>query len=131
VLQVFPDALDDVNVILPPAQKVVGPLAATVGVTGTGLTVIVVEPLAEVHPLPFVTFTVYVPPALTVIDCVVAPVLQVFPVVLDDVKTTLPPAQNVNGPLAETVGVLGNGFTVMVVDAVEEVQPFPSVTLTV
>lgn len=63
--------------------------------------------------------------------CVVAPVLHVFPVALDDVNTTLPPVQNVNGPLAETVGVLGNGFTVMVVEAVEEVHPFPSVTLTV
>ena len=68
MLQVFPVALDEVKVTLPPLQKVVGPLAETVGVAGTGLTVIVVEPLAEVHPLPFVTFTVYVPLALTVID---------------------------------------------------------------
>lgn len=64
----FPVALDDVNVTLPPGQNVVGPLAETVGVVGNGFTVIVEEPLAEVHPLPFVTFTVYVPPALTVID---------------------------------------------------------------
>jgi hypothetical protein len=68
---------------------------------------------------------------VAVIFCVVAPVLQLFPVVLDDVNTTLPPVQKVNGPLAETVGVLGNGLTVIVVEAVEEVQPFPSVTLTV
>lgn len=43
----------------------------------------------------------------------------------------LPPAQKVVGPLAATVGVAGNGLTVMVDEAVDEVQPFPSVTLTV
>ena len=129
MLQVFPDALDDVNVILPPAQKVVGPLAATVGVTGTGLTVIVVEPLAEVHPLPFVTFTVYVPPALTVIDCVVAPVLQVFPEALEDVSVTVFPAQKVNGPLADKTGVLGNGLTITAVFVEVALQPAePTVT---
>ena len=54
----FPVALDEVNVTLPPVQNVVGPLAEMIGVLGNGLTVIVEEPLAEVHPLPFVTFTV-------------------------------------------------------------------------
>ena len=49
-------------------------------------------------------------------DCVVAPVLQVFPVALDDVSVTLPPVQNVVGPLAEIVGVAGAGFTVTVVE---------------
>ena len=68
VLQVFPEALLDVSVTVFPEQKVKGPPAEIVGVVGNGLTVIVVEPFAEVHPLPFVTFTVYVPPALTVID---------------------------------------------------------------
>ena len=50
-------------------------------------------------------------------DCVVAPVLQVFPVALDDVSVTLPPAQTVVGPLAEIVGVAGAGLTVTVVEA--------------
>jgi hypothetical protein len=58
-----------------------------------------------------------------VIDCVVAPVLQVFPVALEDVNVTLPPEQKVVGPLADTVGVVGKGFTVMVEDALGEVQP--------
>jgi hypothetical protein len=58
VFQVFPDALDDVNVILPPAQKVVGPLAATVGVAGKGLTVMVDEAVEDVQPFPSVTLTV-------------------------------------------------------------------------
>lgn len=57
--------------------------------------------------------------------------LHVLPVALDELSVTLPPWQNVIGPLAETVGVAGSGFTVTVVEAVDEVQPFPSVTLTV
>ena len=50
-------------------------------------------------------------------DCVVAPVLQVLPVALEEVNVTLPPVQKVNGPLAEIVGVVGAGFTVTVVEA--------------
>ncbi len=49
--------------------------------------------------------------------------LQVFPVALDDVNVTLPPAQKVNGPLAEIVGVAGNGLTVTVADPLAELQP--------
>ena len=86
--------------------------------------------LAEVQP-PLVTETVYVPEVETVIDCVVAPVDHKFPLADDEVNTTLPPAQNDNGPPAEIVGVVGNGFTVTVVPAdVAEVQP-PLVTDTV
>lgn len=60
------------------------------------------------------------------IDCVVSPVLHVFPVALDDVSVTVPPEQNVNGPPAVTTGVGGLDTTVTTVDAVEEVQPLPS-----
>ncbi len=130
-LQTLPVALDDVSVTLSPEQNVNGPLALTVGVVGFGFTTTVTDSFADEHPLPSVTPTVYVPDVVAVMFCVVAPVLQVFPVALDDVNTTLPPVQKVKGPLAETVGVFGNGFTVIVVDAVEEVHPFPSVTLTV
>jgi hypothetical protein len=123
VLQVFPVALDDVNVTLPPVQKVVGPLAEIVGALGNGFTVMVDEAVEDVQPLPSVTFTVYVPAALTVMDCVVAPVLHVFPVALDDVSVILFPAQKVVGPLAETTGALGNVFTVTVVLAEVALQP--------
>lgn len=68
---------------------------------------------------------------LTVILCVVSPVLHEFPELLLDVKTTLLPEQNVAGPFKLTVGVLGFGFTITEVDPVAEVHPFPSVTLTV
>ena len=86
--------------------------------------------VAEVQP-PLVTETVYVPEVETVIDCVVAPVDQRFPLAEEEVNTTLPPAQKVVGPPAEIVGVAGSGFTVTVVPAeVAEVQP-PLVTETV
>ena len=56
----------------PPAQNVVGPLAVIVGVEGSGLTVTEVDADAE-QPFAFVIVTPYVPEALTVMDCVVAP----------------------------------------------------------
>ncbi len=58
MLHVFPEALLDVNVTVFPAQNVTGPPAEIVGVVGNGFTVIVLEPFADTHPLPFVTFTV-------------------------------------------------------------------------
>ncbi len=63
-------------------------------------------------------------------DCVVAPVLHVFPEALDDVKTTFPPAQKVNGPPADTVGTGGFDTSVTVVDALADVQPLPSTKFT-
>ena len=65
----------EVKVTLPPAQKVVDPLAVIVGVAGAGFTVTVVPALAALEqPEAFVTRTVYVPEVETTIDCVVAPV---------------------------------------------------------
>ena len=58
--------------------------------------------------------------------CVVTPVDQRYDVPLDAVSVTLPPAQNVVGPLAVMVAV---GLAVMVTGtvAVVELQPFASV----
>jgi hypothetical protein len=129
--QVFPVAEEDVNVTDPPAQKVMELPAVIVGVAGKGVTVTVVPAdVAEVHP-PEVTETVYVPPVVTVMDCVVAPVDQVFPVAEDEVNVTEPPAQKVVELPAVIVGVAGNGVTITVVPAdVAEVHP-PEVTETV
>ena len=56
--QLLPVADEEVNVTLPPSQKVVGPLAFMVGVAGVGSTVTVVPAEgAEVQP-PLVTATV-------------------------------------------------------------------------
>ena len=109
----FPLAEDEVNTTDPPAQNVVEPPALMVGVAGIGFTVTVVPAdVPDVQPA-VVTATVYVPLVETVIDCVVAPVDHTFPLADEDVKTTLPPAQNVVGPPALIVGVAGIGLTVM------------------
>ena len=64
------------------------------------------------------------------IDCVVAPVDQVFPVAEDEVKVTEPPVQHARGPLAVIVGVAGSGFTVTTVAAdVDEQDPLKTVTV--
>ena len=57
----------------------------------------------------------------TVIDCVVAPVDQRFPLEAEEVNTTDPPVQKVVGPPAVIVGAEGIGFTVTLItfDAAE------------
>jgi hypothetical protein len=111
--QTFPEAEDEVSVTLPPEQKVVGPPAVIVGVAGVGFTVTVVVADVAEH-VPLLTDTLYVPPAETVIDCVVCPPGdQVFPVAEDEVSVTLPPEQNVVGPPAVIVGVGTAATTVM------------------
>ena len=53
-----------------------------------------------------------------------------FPVALDEVNVTEPPEQNVVGPLAVMVGVVGTGFTVTTTGVeVELHEPFEIVTL--
>lgn len=118
----FVTLLDD-NTTLSPAQKVKGPLAATVGMEGFGFTVTVVEAEEAVHPDALETVTEYVPLLVTTMFCVVAPVLQrLFTAELEE-SVTLPPVQNVTGPLAVTTGVEGFAFTVTAVAADPAVQP--------
>ena len=66
---------------------------------------------------------------VTVIDCVVSPLLHVFPELALDVNVTLPPGQKEVGPFAVIVGVEGDvTFTMMGVDVAE--QPLePTVTV--
>jgi len=70
------------------------------------------------------------PLAETVMDWLVAPLDQVFPVALDEVNVTEPPAQKVVVPLAVIVGVAGPGEieTTVALD-VEEHDPFVIVTV--
>jgi hypothetical protein len=127
--QVFPVAEDEVSVTEPPVQNVIGPLAVIVGVAGSGFTVTVVAADTDEHD-PLETVTVYEPLAETVIDCVVAPFDQVFPVADEEVNVTEPPAQKVVGPPAIMVGTAGSGFTVTVVAAdIDEHGPFETVTV--
>ena len=51
------------------------------------------------------------------IDWLVAPFDQIFPVADDEVSVTLPPWQKVVAPEAEIVGVSGNALTVITVGA--------------
>jgi hypothetical protein len=63
---------------------------------------------------------------------VVAPVDHKYVVPALEVNVTLPPAQKVNGPPADMVGVAGKAFTVTVVAAEEALwHPEALVTLTV
>jgi hypothetical protein len=119
--QRFPVEAEDVSITEPPLQKVVDPAAVTVGTEGTGLTVTVVgEAAGVVHPNPLVTPKEYDPEVVTVIDWVVSPVDQRFPVVEEEVSTTEPPTQKLVGPPAVIVGVDGIGFTVTEITLLDE-----------
>lgn len=107
--QVFPEGTEEVSVTLPPEQNVVGPPAVIVGKLLTSTSVAV--DASEIQ-VPIVCVTVYDPEVVTVMDCVVSPVDQVFPVVAEDVSTTLSPSQNVVEPPADIVGAVGPGVVV-------------------
>jgi hypothetical protein len=107
-------------------QVAVGPAIATLGV---GFTVTFIGADVSLQ-LPFVTCTVYVPLDVTTIDDVVAPLDQRYEPLPPAVRVTLPPAQNVVGPLGVIVAT-GVAFTVTVVAADVALQPLPSVTVTV
>src|SRR5262245_23800068 len=97
--------------------------------TGAGLIVTVTEQ-ELVHPLAFVTVTVYVvvEVGLTVIEAVVAALLHKKDVPPDAVSVVEPPTHmdGLDGVMLQT----GNGFTVTVVEQ-ELVHPFTFVTVTV
>lgn len=105
-----------------------GPAAAVVGKAST--VTIVEEDGADVQPR-LVTVTVYAPAVVTVMDWVVSPVDHKLPIGEDEVRTTLPPIQNVVGPPALIVGVGGIGFTVTVVPADGADEQPATVTVTV
>jgi len=114
-------------VIVVPAQKDAGPLM--VGVGGAGFAVTANDADVAEQPLASVTVTPYEPAADTVIDCVVSPEDQRFPVADDDVRVIVLPAQKDAGPLI--VGVAGVGLTVTAKEAEVAEQPLALVTLTV
>lgn len=89
-----------VSVTLPPWQNASGPPALIVAV-GRGFTVTFVAGDVLVQP-EVVTVTVYAPLVFTLIDCVVAPLLQLYEVPLLAVRVTDPPWQKVVAPLAVT-----------------------------
>jgi hypothetical protein len=91
---------------------VVAPLAVIVGLVGNAfIDIVTPSERGEVHPK-LVAVTVYVPASPTVIDWVLAPVDQTFPVADEEVKVTVLPGQMLVEPEGEIVGVFGIGFTV-------------------
>lgn len=93
------DPAEAVSVTDPFEQKLVGPFAVIVAV-GVGFTVTVVGAELPVHPPACVTTTVNTPELVTLMDWVVAPLLQVYEDPALAVRVTLPPSQKVVGPLA-------------------------------
>lgn len=83
------------------------------------VTVTTVGAEVAVQPFSSVTATVYEPLVVTVIICVVAPVLHSHDAPAEAVRSTLLPVQKLVGPLAVIVGVL----TVTVVAEEVPVQP--------
>ncbi len=101
----------------------VGSVTVPIVIDGVGFTVTTVANDVAEQPPPFMNVTAYEPPVETVIDCVTAPVDQVFPLADEEVNTTLPPEQNVVGPPAEIVGVAGGVGSFNPCDTVLETQP--------
>lgn len=120
------DPAEAVSTTLFPEQKVVGP-PAVIFAAGTGFTVTVVGAEVPVHPPVCVTTTVYVPDVVTFIDCVVAPVLQVYVEPVFAVSVTLPPLQKVVGPLALIVA--GGAALIVSVTAVRVLLSQPLAVL--
>ena len=102
-----------VSVTLPPAQKVVAPLAVIVAV-GDGLTVTLIAADVPEQPDASVTVTLYEPAVATVIDCDFAPLDQRYDAPDVAVSVTLPPVQKLVGPLAVMIGVKAPTLTVAV-----------------
>jgi hypothetical protein len=99
--------------------------AVTVTVTGAEL--------SDEQPLLLTAFTVYVPAVVTVIDCVVAPVLHKYDDDAEAVNTTEPPAQIAVGPEAVITGAAGFGNVVTVnhPDQFDQHPSFATLTLKV
>ena len=94
---------------------------------GFGLTVVVAE-FDPVHPLASLTVTVNVFAVLTMIHCVVAPVLHIYVASPAGAHICVElPEQNESVPLMDGVGL---ALTVVVFESLP-VQPLPSVTVTV
>jgi len=114
--QTLPVADEELSVIGLPGQNELGPLR--VGVGGTGAAVLVTTNGADVaeQPPASVTVTVYVPAVETMIDCVVAPVDQRFPVAEDELSVIVLSADTEEGPLiagvAAALTVTTNGADV-------------------
>jgi hypothetical protein len=120
---------DAVSVTEPPVQNVTEPSTVIVAAGNAFIVTVAAADVAE-HPTALVTVTVYEPPVLTVIECVVAPLLHNQDAPADAVSVTEPPVQNVSGPSAMIVAD-GNRFTITTVAAEVAEHPAALVTVTI
>ena len=125
--QTFPVVADDVSVMEVPGQNVLGPLM--IGVAGAAFTATLNGMVVAEHPAALVTVNVYAPPAETMIDCVVAPVDQRFPVAEDDVNVVEPPAQKELTPLMTGVGGAALSVTAKAAEVAEQPPALVAVTV--
>lgn len=109
--QVFPVALLEESVTLPPEQNDTGPPALITGTGGREFTEITIGEDVPTHPFPSVSVTKYEPGEVTTIDCVVwLPGDHTFPDIALEVRVTSFPEQNVVDPPALIAGE-GSAFT--------------------
>ncbi|GAL86158.1 hypothetical protein MYP_3387 [Sporocytophaga myxococcoides] len=104
----------------PPSQNIIGPLAVISGFGGIGLTTtLILSDTSEEQTSSETKLTEYIPEVVTVKGLSVDPVDQVKvpPVksLLLAIRSTEPPSQNTNGPLAVISGFGGIGFTTTVI----------------
>lgn len=96
---------DEVSVTLPPAQRVVEPVAVIVGVSGNGFIAIVVAADGRLRqPSSFIVRTVNSPAPETVIDLVVSPFDHRYELPTLEVSVWLAPAQMLTAPDGVIVG---------------------------
>ena len=100
---------------------------AVIVVEGAALAVTFTAGAVPLQPVASITVTLYEPEVDTVIDCVVAPVDQLYLLPALAVRVTLPPVQKLVGPPAVIIGVKAPTVTFAVPLFA---QPFASVTET-
>jgi len=130
VFQLLLVALLNVNTTLSPAQNVNGPDAVITVTCGRAFTVTITAAEPAEQPDTFVTVTLYAPPFVTTMDCVVSPVFHKLLKAELEESTTESPTQKVTGPPAVIAGVDGFALTFTVVLADCALQPKVLVTVT-
>ena len=101
-----------------------------VGADGLAFTVTAIGADVDSQPFPFITVTVQLPEVVTLIELLVELFDHVFPDPADDVRSTLPPAQNVVAPLGVIVGTAGLVLTVTTTGADDVEHPLTFVNVT-
>ena len=137
--QVFPEASDDVKLTEFPTQNVKGPSAEIVGVGGGVGSVNATFNVLDVQPIPSSNVILYDPAVNEPIVCgnvtpvaepLAVPVQEIFPVPLPETSIDPVAVAHAFGSVRRPAEITGAGFTVIVVVAEVEEQPFALVCVT-